>query len=196
MRTFLLAVLVLSVHLFVSGQSDCNKYFHKGGDEFEEQVYYFSDDVVIKKEDGKALATYILFGKNIPGANNQVLNESLINKECYWVFTPKLDTPADGSIGLQISILFKDSSVEKCQMQYNSDDEKYYLNIHNPNISPQVKDSTNTESQLITSLTSKQIKGIRLYLSQGNEDFYLSDEESKQIQYLFRCAENLKSSMK
>ncbi len=117
MRTFLLAVLILSVHLVVSGQSDCNKYFHKGGDEFEEQVYYFSDDVVIKKEDGKALATYILFGKNIPGANNQVLNESSKNKECYWVFTPKLDTPADGSNGLQISILFKDSSVEKCQMQ-------------------------------------------------------------------------------
>lgn len=196
MRTFLLAVLVLSVHLFVSGQSDCNKYFHKGGDEFEEQVYYFSDDVVIKKEDGKELTTYILFGKNIPGAGVQFANESSNNKECYWVFAPKLDSPVEESNGLQISLLFKDSSVEKCQMRHNSDDEKYFINIHNPNISPQVKDSTNTESQLITSLTSNQIKGIRLYLSQGNEDFYLSDEESKQIQYLFRCAENLKSSMK
>ncbi len=196
MRILFLSILFIFSYLYAFGQSDCEKYFNKGGDEFEEQVFYFSDDVVIKKEDGKELTTYILFGKNIPGAGVQIANESSNNKECYWVFAPKLDSPVEESNGLQISLLFKDSSVEKCQIQYNSIEKKYFLAIHNANTSPQNEDSVNSESKLITSLTVNQIKGIRLYLSKGNEDFYLSDEESKQIQYLFRCAEKLKSSMK
>jgi len=196
MRIVTLSILLVCSCWYAFGQSDCEKYFNKGGDEFEEQVFYFSNDVVISKEGGKELATYILFGKNIPGAGIQVVNESSNNKECYWVFTPKLDSPAEETNGLQISILFKDSSVEKCQVQFNSIEKKYFLAINNANISAQNEDAVNNESKLITSLTVKQIKGIRLYLSQGNEDFYLSDEESKQIQYLFRCAEKLKSSMK
>lgn len=194
MRAFLLAVLVISGHMVVSGQSDCNKYFHKGGDEFEGQFFYYSDDVLISKEGGKEVSAHILFGKNVLGTDNQSINESgdLLNKkECYLIFKPSFVSSSENISNIQISILFKDSSIEKRQINYSEDEKCYILTLFSN------YDSTlNENNQLITYLTEKQIKGIRYYLEAGNEDFFLTDEVSEKMQYLFRCAEKLNSTLK
>ena len=194
MRIFFFAIFFFSINLLAFGQSDCGKYFTKGGDEFEEQVIYSSDDIIIHREDGKELKTSILFGKNIDLTKKQSLNDSVKtkdNKEYLWIFIPNFDSSPTDLTGIQISILFTDSSVEKYKIYYSPNEKRYALTLNIGNIDPSAEVSANEVSQLISSLTTKQIKGIRLYMEAGSEDFFLSEEAARQIQYLFRCAEKL-----
>lgn len=194
MKIIFFAIFFISINLLAFGQSDCGKYFTKGGDEFEEQVIYSSDDIIIHREDGKELKTSILFGKNIDLTKKQSLNDSVKtkdNKEYLWIFIPNFDSSPTDLTGIQISILFTDSSVEKYRIYYSPNEKRYALTLNIGNIDPSAEVSANEVSQLISSLTTKQIKGIRLYMEAGSEDFFLSEEAARQIQYLFRCAEKL-----
>ena len=92
-------------------------------------------------------------------------------------------------------ILFTDSSVEKYRIYYSPNEKRYALTLNIGNIDPSAEVSANEVSQLISSLTTKQIKGIRLYMEAGSEDFFLSEEAARQIQYLFRCAEKLVTTL-
>ena len=198
LKIIFFAIFFISINLLAFGQSDCGKYFTKGGDEFEEQIIYSSDDIIIHREDGKELITSILFGKNIDLSNKKSLNDSVKtqdNKEYLWIFIPNFDSSPTDLTGVQISILFTDSSVEKYRIYYSPDKKRYTLTLNTGIIDSSADGSANEVDQLISSLTTKQIKGIRLYMEAGNEDFFLSEEAARQIQYLFRCAEKLVSTL-
>lgn len=194
MKTIFFTIFFISTNLLAFGQSDCGKYFKKGGDEFEEQIIYSSDDIIIHRKDGKELKTSILFGKNIDLAKSKSLNDSIKtqdNKEYLWLFIPSFDSSPTDLNSIQMSILFTDSSVEKYRIYYSPDEKRYALTLNTGIIDSTADGFANKVSQLISSLTTKQIKGIRLYMEAGNEDFFLSEEAARQIQYLFRCAEKL-----